>query len=305
MKAIKLMRYKTTCLYLLIMLVAISSCGGQKKEVNRSSIKKDSISLPPGAIPIYYKVDSILCICFKAVLNKSDTVMVIWDTGASRMTIPNLYKNSLSQEDTIKLKIGSNEINYKDLVYFSDVRNSGRVARKTHKNVIFTGWNLFKNKIVEVSYKDRYIRMLENTNGLASYDRIPFKIKNNDLEISLSVTIQGKVFQIKDATIDTGFNNTFISDNRVLHGLNTKNSLPVQGLLGPDKDTISGNMLFADKIKAGNVSVDSLMICITKMGELKLGNWTVTNLLGNAFLENFSVVFDFINHNLYLKPLEN
>ncbi len=305
MKAIKLMRCKTTCLYLLIMLVAISSCGGQKKEVNRSSIKKDSISLPPGAIPIYYKTDSIIFICFKAVLNKSDTVVVIWDTGASRMTIPNLYKNRLNKEDTIKLKIGSNEMNYKDVVRFSDVFNSRLVARKTRKNILFTGWNLFKNKIVEVSYKDRYIRMLENTNGLMSYDCIPFKIKNNKLEISLSVTIQGKVFQIKDAIIDTGFDNTFISDNRVLHGLNTKKSLPFQGFLGPDKDTISGNILFANKIKAGNVSVDSLMICITKMGELKLGNWTYTNLLGNGFLENFSVVFDFINHNLYLKPLES
>jgi len=305
MKAIKLMRYKTACLYLLIMLVAISSCGGQKKEVNRFSIKKESISLPPGAIPIYYKTDSIIFVCFKAVLNKSDTVVVIWDTGASRMTIPNLYKNRLNKEDTIKLKIGSNEMNYKDVVRFSDVFNSRLVARKTRKNILFTGWNLFKNKIVEVSYKDRYIRILENTNGLASYDRIPFKIKNNKLEISLSVTIQGKVFQIKDAIIDTGFDNTFISDNRVLHGLNTKKSLSFQGFLGPDKDTISGNILFANKIKAGNVSIDSLMICITKMGELKLGNWTYTNLLGNGFLENFSVVFDFINHNLYLKPLES
>jgi hypothetical protein len=300
------MQYKIIYFYLLTIFVTISSCTGKKKEVNEHGIKKEnSTSLPCGAIPIYYNSDSIKLIYFDAIFNDTDNVVIIWDTGANRVTMPNLFINSLNEANRLKLKIGSNELTYKEEIYFSDVFNQGIIARKRRKNILFTGWNLFKDKIVEVSYANRYIRILKNSNNLESYECIPFSIKNNKLFTNISVSIQNKTFHIKDALIDTGFNESFISDNRQLSGIDMKKSRQVPGLASPDKNPFKGNFLLADRISIGNMHVDSIMICVTEMGALKFGNWTFTNILGNTFFENFSVIFDFRNHNLYLKPLNN
>ncbi len=301
------MRYKIIGFYLLTIFVTISSCIGQKKEVNELSIKKryNSTFLPYGAIPIYYNLDSIKLIYFDAILNDTDNVVIIWDTGANRVTMPNLFINSLNEEDRLKLKIGSNELIYKEEIYFSDVFNQGIIARKRRKNILFTGWNLFKDKIVEVSYANRYIRILKNSNNLEGYECIPFSIKNNKLFTNIYVSMQSKTFHIKDALIDTGFNESFISDSRELSGIDMKKSRQVPGLASPNKNPFDGNFLLADRISIGNIHVDSIMICVTEMGALKFGNWTFTNILGNTFFEKFSVIFDFRNQKLYLKPLND
>ena len=83
------------------------------------------------------------------------------------------------------------------------------------------GPNLFQNKIVEISFNRKYLRILDNVNGLEGYERIPYQINKEDkhLYIPISVYIQGKVFRIEDALLDTGFNGALVAGEKSFPGL--------------------------------------------------------------------------------------
>ena len=87
-------------------------------------------------------------------------------------------------------------------MYFSDLKPLGN-----EESVILGNWDLFRDKIVEISYDRKYIRVLDSTDGLENYERIPYKYdaRTGHFYIPISLCVQGKVFHIEDALLDTGF----------------------------------------------------------------------------------------------------
>lgn len=280
----------------ILCLLVACSCNGSKHDAPKQEpvalIQEDAI--PAGAIPFHYFNDSLKMILIDAVLNGTDSIAVMWDTGHSNMEIPTAYEDSLKGKDSIHLKTGDFDLIYKGKIRFSDRHNS-----KKRKDRLVVGPDLFRDKIVEISYDRKYIRMLNNVDGLEGYGRIPYQMNKKDkhLYIPISVCVQGKVFRIEDALLDTGFNGAFVTNEKFVPGLDLSSAATRYGG-APGDQLIVIHGLMVDSIRTGNVSAMGMEIYIAPDKE------RIPNLLGNEFFSHFSVVFDFKNQNLYLKPLE-
>ena len=272
------------------------SCNGSKnsdpKPEDLAVLQADAI--PEDAIPFHYPNDTLKIILIDAVLNGTDSITVYWDTGASCMAAPTAYQNRLEGKDSVRLKLGRLDLAYKGEIYFSDLYFNSK-----GENRIIGGHNLFKDQIVQISYDRKYLRVLDSVDGLEGYERIPYKINKIDRRfyIPISVCVQGKVFHIEEVLLDTGFNGAFITSEKFLPGLDLCGATTRYfGYAGEPKITMHG--IPADSIRVGGVSVTDMEIYLApdKKGTI--------NILGNGFFSHFSVVFDFKNQNLYLKPLE-
>ena len=112
--------------------------------------------------------------------------------------------------------------------------------------------------------------------------------------------IQGKVFHIEDALIDTGFNVAFVVYEKDIPGIDFP---PRKELPKEDFRIRLDRKILADTIKAAGVFTTDMDIHIATPNPKRIGKMEYPNLLGNEFFSHFSVVFDFKNQNLYLKPL--
>lgn len=288
--------------YLCALSLLIScSCNGSKNYVPKqepiAALRSDTI--PDGAIPFHYFNDTIKAILIDAVLNGKDTITMVWDTGAGSTYIPLAYRDSLKGKDSISLKLGGQTIIYREKYIFSDLK-----PLENEESVILGNWDLFRDKIVQISYDQKYIRVLDSTDGLEEYERISYKhdARTGHLYIPISLCVQGKVFHIEDALLDTGFSGTLVVYEKDIPEIN----------IPPRKDFPKSKnywisldrKILADSIKtAGTYSTD-IDIYIATPNPGKVGKRRFPNLLGLGFFERFSVVFDFKNHNLYLKPLQ-
>jgi len=159
----------------------------------------------------------------------------------------------------------------------------------------------FKDKILEISFEHHYIRELENTEDLASYDKIPFRLLYGWLPvIKGKACIKGKTIE-GEFIIDTGYNGTI----KVSSSLIKKYKIPTRddfefesvGITKNNKNVISN----ADTIQVGcNYITNTIAFLETE----KQSHIPVGGLLGNKFFDNFSVVLDFKNNYLCLKPIE-
>ena len=273
-------------------------CYSCKDTVN-SDPKPDDLTtqqadaIPDDAIPFHYSNNSIIKILIDAVLNGTDSVIVVWDTGASCMAAPTAYQNRLEGKDSVRLKLGRLDLAYKGEIYFSDLYFNSK-----GENRIIGGHNLFKDQIVQISYDRKYLRVLDSVDGLEGYERIPYKVNKKDRRfyIPISVCVQGKVFHIEEVLLDTGFNGAFITSGKLFPGLDLSGALTrYHGYAGEDRKAVYG--IPVDSIRVGGVSVTDMEIYVApdKKG--------TPNILGNGVFSHFSVIFDFKNHNLYLKPL--
>lgn len=254
-------------------------------------------SLPDGAIPFHYSNDTLKIILIDAVLNGTDSTVIYWDTGAHAMAMPTDYETALEGKDSICLKLGNQTVIYWDKIVFTDQY----ISSKERKRIV-VGPSLFKDKVVEISYDRKYLRVLDNTDGLEGYECIPYRVMNGHLYAPLTLSVQGKVFFIKNTLLDTGFNGYFITGENHLPGVDVAGDKPIYATLS-GKKKMTGHILLADSIKIGTVYTANTNIYVVAPDALTLKGKDFSNLLGNGFFSHFSVVFDFKNQNLYLKPL--
>ena len=253
--------------------------------------------LPEGVIPFHYLNDTLKMIMIDAVLNGTDSITLGWDTGAGATYIPLAFQDSLEGKDSITINLGGQTVIYREKINFSDKK-----PLENGDSIILANWDLFRDQIVEVSYDRKFLRVLNSTDRLDEYECIPYKYnaKNGHLYIPISVCIQGKVFHIEDALIDTGFNVAFVVYEKDIPGIDFP---PRKELPKEDFRIRLDRKILADTIKAAGVFTTDMDIHIATPNPKRIGKMEYPNLLGNEFFSHFSVVFDFKNQNLYLKPL--
>ena len=119
----------------------------------------------------------------------------------------------------MRLKLGRLDLAYKGEIYFSDLYFNSKEDK-----CIIGPHHLFEDKIVQISYDRKYLRVLDSVDGLEGYERIPYKVNKKDRRfyIPISVCVQGKVFHIEEVLLDTGFNGAFITSGKLFPGLDLK-----------------------------------------------------------------------------------
>lgn len=283
------MRLKSVVLFIYIL---ISGC--TISYAQHSPFKSDTLSL---------LLNEHHTIFVKAVFNGRDTLNLNFDTGTTDLILTeNTIKNNLSQAPSLyntayELKMGNTT--YKTKV--NDAKLSGH---GTHGRF---GWDLFKNKVVEVDY-DKGLMIVHGS--LPKY-----VVKNKKYE-PLKMEFWNEVFFVKSTIKQsgvaneelflfyTGYNRTVILDNNLLlqgkfptQDMDVIEENTLRGAQGNEIKVITSNL---KTLKIGDYSLKDVPAqVLTSNKPLKGKNM---HILGNEVLKRFNLFLDFQTHTVYLKP---
>lgn len=254
--------------------------------------------LAQNRIPFEYDENVKKAIIIEAKVNDTIPVKLFFDTGVYGFLVLedlNIYDKT---ENPKNVKIGNWEKIYYDFpkgrLDFLP-KNYPLTSHLGVKGII--GWDFFEGKIIQVSFKEKFIQELDNTENLQGYDQFPIEKAKNLWGMPVSVYMQEKEINEK-CLIDFGNTNTLTLDNDLIekYTINTdsfQEGTTTTAIRGGEKRYI----LNADSIKAGTIKVAGERIAFG----LNTRNRPFKGQLGNRFFENTEVILDFVNGYIYLK----
>lgn len=274
---------------LLLLFVLITGTSFAQKIILR-----DSISL---------LINEQNTISIKAVFNNKDTLNLNFDTGTTELVITNdVLKNKLKSATKLyntfyNLKIGNTD--YETKVYDAELSGHGTDGR--------FGWDLFKNKIVELNY---------NKNLLVIHSELPEKIISDKKFTKLKMTFLEDLFFIENEIVqngvinkelflfDTGYQRTLMLDTDLLQDkkfpmekMEILKKVIMHGAQGNEIPVITSNL---KTFKIGKYNLKNIPVQITNANK-PFKNKDI-HILGNEILKRFNVFLDFKNNMVYLKP---
>jgi hypothetical protein len=269
-------------IFLLYISIFFCFCNGKSKIHPEKTNASESVI---DTIPVEYKGRLFA----SGIINDSIPLKVAFDTGVAELILPDYIKSRLNEKDSVRLKIGSFKIAF------------AKASFTKENNSAILGWKYFKNKIMEISYKGSYINVLESLPNVAGYDCIDYKIKGHLLVAPVKVNIEGYSLTINDVAIDTGLNESLIFKQDEAPGLNYKCAKKgiVYTLYGKEDLFV----FTSDTICLGESYISNKKVATGNQRMFKVFS-SCNGMIGNRFFENFSVIFDFPNQRMYLKPIE-
>lgn len=238
----------------------------------------------------------------KAILNKTDTLILNFDTGSSDLT---LTRETLKNKIKSSLKPGPNNLQignktYQDFrIYPADLSGHGTEGR--------FGWDLFDGMIVELDY-DKGIMVV--------HSQLPKKVKKDKSYSKLAIKYFNNVFfvesRIKQGNntntdwylFDTGYQRTVMLDGPMLKekkfpvdDLKEIKRVIMKGAQGNEVPVITSGL---EAFTLGKYTLKNIPVQV--MSQSRLVSRSRMHILGNEILKRFNVFFDFQNNLIYLKP---
>jgi len=283
----------------LFYILCFVSCYSSTGKVSVSETKKDSVTLQ-GIVPFEYD-NFKKGIILDAIMNGKIHLKAFFDTGANGLALsPNFSKHKTDKKTVtpFKLQVGNWFYEQPSKRYMNN-----QFLFDFHGCNLLLGYVFFKGKIIEISFENHYIRELENTEDLGSYDKIPFKLLNERLPlVKGKASIKGKTVE-GEFIIDTGYNGTMLISSSLIkkYNISTKNDFEFKsvGVTKNNKNVRSN----ADTIQIGCNYITNTIAFLETEYDTRLGR-DIDGFIGNKFFDNFSVVLDLKNNYLYLKPIE-
>ena len=265
------------------------------KTINKSNFK-DQDSIP-------FFVNKYNTNLIPIVLNKKDSLMMNFDTGATEMSLTNeilnkKVKTSLKLYDTL-YKIGIGKNYYESKIY--DTQLVGDEAAG------LLGWDLFDGMIVELNYDKNVMvvhqEMPKNISRNPHFSK--FKIRYiNDKPFIESQIVQSGVTKKNWFLFDTGYQRTVMLDNDLLK----ESNFPTE------------KMEIIKKVMLHGTQNNEVPVITANLQELKIGPFSLNNvpaqvlqnnkpmrginihILGNEVLKRFNTFLDFKNDVIYMMP---
>jgi len=270
----------------------------------QNSNKKEEIALvfPSDTIPMQYSpgYPNFRIPILDGIVNDSLHLKVFFDTGAAfnRFSILDSFKNFFVS-DSAFVQIGKfkklRRINYirSDQRNFTDVEAIG-------KNSIMQDWTFFKNQIIEFDFQNQRILVYNELPNVTDYSKIKIELsQGSKLTIPAQVVLQGKTIE-SNFIIDTGFNGFVTLSTKHIEGMGVDTTNAHYGKSKVSEGLLPGISILGDTLKIGDLYVANQNM------RIEFNNFpNVLGLLGTKTLENFSVILDLINYDLYLKKIDN
>jgi len=266
-----------------------------------SNKKAESVQVfPSDTIPMQYihQYPRFGMPILDGIVNDSLHFEVFFDTGTAgnSFSIPDNFKN-LFVSDSAWVQIGRFKKQMR-INYWGS--NQQGIINILGKNTIMIGWKFFENKIIAFDFQNQHIFVYNELPDVTEYSKTKIISHNPALLIPAQVELQGKVLE-DTFHIDTGCNNYMVlcsSRHIEKKGIDTTN-------VYYKKSTVAGGLrpafvIPADTIKIGNLYVANQNMRIT----FDNTNYKEKNLLGTRTMENFIVILDLINYDLYLKKID-
>jgi len=284
---------KKSILFLILLFPFFVMCQNSNK-------KEETVSVfPADTIPMQFNSQrpSFYLPILDGIVNDSLRLKVFFDTGTwgSDFSISDSLKNFFDS-DSAFVQIGKFKKQMGIDYYRSNLTNF------LGKNTILVGWKFFENKIIEFDFQNQRILVFDKLPDITEYSKTKIMLHRNSvgnsaLLISAQVILQGK---IQDTfNIDTGCNGYMVLSAKHIkeQRIDTTN-------VNYFKSWVSGGLRPGVSIPADTIKIGGLYIANQNM-RITFGDFNGCGLLGTKTLENFSVILDLINFDLYLKKIEN
>ncbi|MFB9053602.1 retroviral-like aspartic protease family protein [Formosa undariae] len=301
---------KKTFLLILIISTLIISCSSLKrlKTVTQGEVEQENYI---EEIPFRYVKKQIV---LEITINKKKYDF-IFDTGNDLTLIDNSIINDINYKSNNvvgeisdangiiskskylsidNLMIG--KINFLNIgAYTSDLSHLYQVlGRDTYVGII--GSNLMRKAKWQIDYKNKVIRVSDNIDNFnISNNAHLFKTKSGkygDAEIKIELNGTEELY-----TFDTGFNGNISADLSLFNKINSNKNIPYITTTGI-------NSIGANGITKSTKY--SALLSVNLLNNIRLSNQIVTfkenesNILGNQFLEKFTITLDWANEVFYL-----
>jgi len=290
---------KKSILFLIPLFLIFVMCQTGNKKAETAQV------FPYDTIPMQYShLYPRRCLpILDGIVNDSLHLDVFFDSGTwgTDFSIPESYKN-LFDSDSAFVQIGRFK-KQMGIRYMGS--NESNIIDIIGNNTIIVGWYFFENKIIEFDFQNQRILVYDELPDITEYSKTKITLSGNSavnsgLLIPAQVVLQGKT--IKDTfNIDTGCNDYMVLNakhNIEELGIDTTNARYAKRAVGGGRRL--GFSIPADTIKIGDLYVANENVRIT------FSNYKArVGLFGSMTMENFIVILDLINYDLYLKKMEN
>lgn len=248
-------------------------------------------------IPIEYDQNK-RGITIDAVINDTLHTRVFLDTGSYGLLIADSL-NVFDESETAKwIQIGNYKKEYYDYP-------KGILDKVDYRNPIFKwfnvgaiiGWDFFEGKIIEISYKNKYIREIRSTDITPDYEAIPMRNEDNKWGIPCTFSVLNKKLN-EYIMIDTGNTSTLTFNHNIPEKYDIDLDNIEQGATSTAIGRENRSIIYADTIATGsNHYITNQRIAFRGIERRS----PFAGLLGNIYFENFSIILDFKNNIFYIK----
>jgi len=234
----------------------------------------------------------------KAILNKTDTLNLMFDSGTTGLLLTNdaiknktHLANNTSTSNTLQI---GNLAWYRLPVYPVELSGQGTDGR--------FGWDLFDGKIVEIDYdKSIFIVHTKPPETGKAYSKFNMEYMHTLFCIQADLQIKNKKYKNR-FLFDNGYQRTIMLDTLLMNEQDYPRDLEVIKKVimknGQGKEipviTVNNERLNLGKQELFNIPVQ--LMSGANPARFK------THILGNEVLKRFNTILDFQNNFVYLKP---
>jgi len=273
-------------------------------------------NVPLATVPFDLRADNRIYL--KCLVNASDTLIFMFDTGAETMVInKDVQGKKLAMSFNGEVdNIGTNGTSKVPL----SAKNQLSFGGITANNVSFIsvpygesgfdgvlGSTFMSRYIIEINYKKR---------KMAFYDRSSYKYNNEEYEklnikfykkiplISASVIVNSKKYKGK-YEMDTGsdgglmLSSPFTDKNDLTHQLKT---VAHATAAGSDGTKIISPIVVLPEIEVANKHFYVIPVTLSAAKSGIAADENLSGMLGNGFLKRFDMIIDMAGNKIYLKP---
>lgn len=234
----------------------------------------------------------------KAILNKTDTLDLKFDSGTTGLLLTNdaiRNKTHLSADDKADNFLQMGNLAWDSLrVYPVELSGQGTDGR--------FGWDLFDGKVVEIDYDENLFIVHSRLPGMKrQYSKFDIEYTHTLFCIQAELQVKDKKYKSR-FLFDNGYQRTIMLDTSIMNEQNYPKDLEVIKKVimknGQGKEipvlTVNNERLNLGKQSLLNIPVQ--LLATGNPARFK------THILGNEVLKRFNTILDFQNNYVYLKP---
>lgn len=262
---------------------------------------------------IPFAIGSDSRIYIKSRINQSDTLTMLFDTGASASVISTsaIEKKVKIDIDGTVLNAGSDGISRVSTSSLNTIDINSLVWNNVPLYVIdfgeepfdgVLGWVAFQNKVIKINYETEKIVVYDSLPKISpEFSKVDFKIIDGIPFIKCKMIVAGKEYE-EWFDFDSGSDGSISISNQFANQFQLQRKLQQIGegiLSGSAGVEVKIDFFLMPRLKIGDFELYNTQLSIPQTDPEtpeKLGN------VGNFILKRFTTIIDFQNHAIYLRP---
>lgn len=240
----------------------------------------------------------------QAILNKKDSIKLLFDSGATGFYLKKTAIKELLNPEGKKLTmkdISDNHFQISEIEWehqqIYPLETTGDCCGGMY------GWEAFDGKIVEINYDTNLMTVHTKIPKISKdYEKFEMEIMKEHFCIDLEIEADKKRYKTI-FLFDTGFQKALMMDNALLKKIGVPveklTSLKKTVMYNSNNQEIPVNTVNTEKLIIGKYMLENIP---TQINNYNRPAGFATNFLGGELLKRFNIILDFQENVVYLKP---